>query len=169
MNKQSIFFTCVVAIFATVLMLMAIQFLSKKLNIKQEKEEKTSVSYAVWLTSIMVSFFIFLKVALDLIENSIEVIIYSKSIDDTFITVIQKIATFTGFTFIFTFLSYYIVHNLLKILTGSRLDAIEMEKENLSYFLIKGITLILFVYSIVDISEHFLRWFMPTIETPFYH
>lgn len=169
MNKQSIFFTCLVAIVATALMFMAIQFIAKKLNIKPETEQKINSSYSIWLASIMITFFMFLKVALELIENSIEVIIYSKTIDNTFFAAMQKIAIFTGFTFIFTFLSYFIVNNLLKLTIGNRVDSIEMEKENTGYFIIKGMALILLVYSIITIFEHFLRWFMPTVETPFYH
>lgn len=169
MDKQSIFFTCLVAIIATALMFMAIQFIAKKLNIKPESEQKINSSYAIWLTSIMITFFMFLKVALELIENSIEVIIYSKTIDNTFFAVMQKIAIFTGFTFIFTFLSCFIVNNILKLTIGNRVDSIEMEKENTGYFIIKGATLLLLVFSLITIFEHFLRWFMPTVETPFYH
>lgn len=169
MDKQSIFFTYLVAIIATALMFMAIQFIAKKLNIKPESEQKINSSYAIWLTSIMITFFMFLKVALDLIENSIELIIYSKTIENTFFAVMQKIAIFTGFTFIFTFLSYFIVNNLLKLTIGNRIDNIEMEKGNIGYFIIKGAALILLVFSIISIFEHFLRWFMPTIDTPFYH
>ena len=69
MDEQSLFFTSIVAIVATALMLMLIQFLAKKQNIKPEKEQKVSISYSVWVSSIMITFFMFLKVALELIEN----------------------------------------------------------------------------------------------------
>lgn len=169
MDKQSVFFTCLVAIVATSLMLMSVQFLAKKLNLKSEIEQRTNISYSIWMASVMVVFFMLLKVALELIENSIEIIIYSKTIDNTFIAIMQKIAIFTGFTFIFTFLSYFIVNNILKLTFGNRKESIEMEKENTGYFIIKGILLLLLVYSLINVFEHFLRWFMPTIETPFYH
>lgn len=169
MDKQSLFFTSIVAIIATALMLMLIQFVAKKQNIKSEKDQKNSISYTVWLSSIMIAFFIFLKVALSLIENSIELIIYSKSIENTFISVMQKIAIFSGFTFLFTFLTYYVVHILLIFIIGKRNDGIEMGKENTGYFIIKGIILILFVFSLTTIFEHFLGWFVIKIDTPFYH
>ena len=169
MNKQSLFFTCLVAVVATVLMLMVIQFLTKKQNIKSETEEKINTSYAIWLSSILVTFFMFLRIALDQTENAIEVIIYSKTIDDTFVQVMQKIAIYTGFTFLFTFISYYIVHNVLKLTLGNRIDSLEIEKDNRSYFIIKGVLLILLVFCLVNIFEHFLRWFAPVVDTPFYH
>ena len=169
MNKQSLFFTCLVAVVATVLMLIVIQFLTKKQNIKSETEEKINTSYAIWLSSILVTFFMFLRIALDQTENAIEVIIYSKTIDDTFVQVMQKIAIYTGFTFLFTFISYYIVHNVLKLTLGNRIDSLEIEKDNRSYFIIKGVLLILLVFCLVNIFEHFLRWFAPVVDTPFYH
>lgn len=169
MDKQSIFFSCVTAIVSTALMLMTAQYLGKKQNIIIEKEQKINSSYAIWLSSIMVTFFILLKVAIGMVENSIELIIYSKSTKNAFIEVMQKISIFIGFTFIFTFLSYYLVHNLLKLAIGNRIDSIEIQKDNYSYFIVKGVILILFVISLITIFEHFLNWFMPTIETPFYH
>ncbi len=169
MDKQSLFFTSLVAILATALMLIAIQFFAKKQKIKLEVEQKINTSYSIWLSSIMVAFFMFLRVALELVENTIEIIIYSKTIDNTFMAVIQRIAIFTGFTFVFTFLTYYIVHNLLKLSLGNRIVSLEIEKDNKGYFIIKGIILTLLVYSILTIFEHLLSWFMPVVETPFYH
>ncbi|KFF04212.1 hypothetical protein B0A68_14160 [Flavobacterium reichenbachii] len=150
-------------------MLLAIQFLAKKLNIKSEFEKPLKISYSIWYISILICFFLFLKVASELIENSIEIIIYSKTIENTFITVMQKVIIFTGFTFFFTFTSYFLVDKILQFTFGKRSDDIEIEKENIGYFLIKAILLISFALSLITIFEHFLKWFMPTVETPFYH
>jgi hypothetical protein len=169
MNKQSLFFTCLVAIVATALMIMALQFLTKKLNIKPEVEEKTNTSYAIWATSLLIAFFMFLKIALEQTENAIEVIIFSKTIDNTFFEVMQKIAIFVGFTFFFTFLSYYIVNAVFKFSLGNKVDSFEIDRNNTGYFIIKGAVLILFVFSLITIFEHFLRWFAPVTNTPFFH
>lgn len=169
MDTQSLFFTSIVIIVATSLMLLAIQFLAKKLNIKNEFEQRIKISYSIWYSSILVCYFLFLKVASELIENSIEIIIYSKTIENTFIAVMQKIIIFTGFTFLFTFTSYFLVDKILQLTFDKRLDDIEIDKENFGYYLIKGILLILFTLSIINIFEHFLKWFMPTVDTPFYH
>jgi len=169
MNKQSLFFTCLVAIVAIALMIMALQFLTKKLNIKPEVEDKINTSYAIWSTSIFITFFMFLKVALEQTENAIEVIIYSKTIDNTFIEVMQKIVIFIGFTFFFTFLSYYVVNAITKITFGNKVDSIEIERDNKGYFIMKGSILLLLVFSLITIFEHFLRWFAPAVNTPFFH
>lgn len=169
MDQQSLFFTFLVAIVATALMLTAIQFLAKKQKIQIESEQKINISYSIWISSIMITFFMFLKVALVSIENSIELIIYSKTIEATFMTVMEKIIIFTGFSFILTFLSYFIVHNLLKLSIGNYVDSIEMEKDNKGYFIIKALILIMLSFSLLTIFQDFLSWFMIKVETPFYH
>ena len=169
MNKQSLLFTGVVAIIAISLMLMAIQIFAKKLKIKPESDQKINISYSFWFGSLLISFILILKTALDLLENSIELIIYSKTIDNVFIAIMEKISIFIGFSFLFTFLAYLIVQYILKFSIGSRVDEIEIEKDNIGYYLIKGLLLIFLVISLASIFEHFLRWFMPIVETPFYH
>lgn len=169
MNKQSLFFTVVVAIVAFIIMLLAIQYLTKKMNIKNDFSQKINMSFSIWVSSLIISFFIFLKIALEQVENSIEIIIKSENIDNTFFAVMEKIAIFTGFTFVFTFLSLYLVDKSLQFVLGKRINHIEIEKENVGYFLIKGVSLLLFVYSVSLIFEHFLNWFVPVVEAPFYH
>lgn len=169
MDQQSLFFTSIVAICATTLMLIFILYFAKRKNIKIDTNQKVNISYAVWIISIMIAFFLYLKPALELVENSIETIIYSTTIDNTFIAVLQKIMIFTGFTYIFTFLSYFVTDNIAKLLMGNRLETLEMEKENIGFFLIKGILLIGLVFTLTPIFQHFLNWFMPVVNTPFYH
>jgi hypothetical protein len=169
MNQQSIFFTCIVAIVAISLMAVAIQFLAKKSNIKMEQDEKISLSYAVWFGSLFIPFMLLLKVALQLVEDSIEIIIYSKTIDNTFWAVMQKISIFIGFSFLATFLAYLIIDKIIKFFIGDRKPYIEMEMNNVAYFTIKGLVLIFLINSLLPVFEHFLRWFLPVIETPFYH
>lgn len=169
MNKQSLFFTALVAIIAFVIMLLAIQYMTKKMNIKNDSSEKLNISFSIWVTSLLISFFIFLKIALEQVENSIEIIIKIESIENTFFVVMEKTALFMGFTFLFTFLSLYLIDTSLKFILGRRINNIEIEKENIGYFIIKGTCLILFTYSVSLIFEHFLKWFMPVVETPFYY
>ena len=52
---------------------------------------------------------------------------------------------------------------------GNRVDSYEIEKNNIGYFILKGVVLVLLVFSLISIFEHLLRWFAPVVETPFYH
>ena len=169
MNEQSIFFTILTGLIALAVMLIIIQIISKRLGINSLFETQINISNSIWVSSIMISFVTFLKSALDLVENAIETIIFSKTINNTFIAVIEKISIFIGFTFVFTFLSYYLISFITRIFIGKKDLKNELEKNNVGYFVISGFCLILFTYLIVNLFEHFLRWFSPIVETPFYH
>jgi ABC-type uncharacterized transport system permease subunit len=168
MNKQSLFFTAITAIFSTVLLSLLLQFITKKLRYKTENENKLNTSYTIWFTSIILSFFVLLKPALEQIENAIEIIIFSKTIENTFFEVIEKIILNIGFTFITTFVLYLLINLIFKISNGTKNDPIEMENNNYNYFLIKGITLLVLTFSLSTIFNHFLQWFAPTVDTIFY-
>jgi hypothetical protein len=169
MDQQSLFFPILVVIIATVLMLMAIQFLAKKQNLKSQSDNKINTSFTIWITAFLASFFLLLKIAVEKTENAIEVIIFSKTINDTFFQVMQRIAIYTGFTFFFTFATYYIVHSILKYTMGNRKDSIEMGNNNIGYFIIKGAIQILLTITMLTLFDHFLNWFAPVVDTPFYH
>lgn len=168
MNKQSLFFTALVAFFSTIILFLLLQFLTKKLKFKTENENKLSTSYTIWFTSILLSFFILLKPALEQIENAIETIIFSKTIENTFLEVMEKIILNIGFTFIITFVLYLLVNLIFKISNGTKNDNIEMENNNFNYFLIKGTCLLLLTFALSTVFNHFLQWFAPTVDTIFY-
>lgn len=168
MNKQSLFFTLLVAIVAIILIFQLIQFLAKRKNIKSENHAKLSISYTIWFCSLLISFSLYLKIALQQIENSIEVIIYSDEVQNAFLAIIEKIAIFIGFTFVSTFLVYYIINFTTKIIFTNRMESHEIENENIGYFILKGVAMIAFVLITLPVFEHFLMWFLPKIETPFY-
>jgi hypothetical protein len=109
-----------------------------------------------------------LKIALQQIENSIEFLIYSDEVQNTFLAVLEKIAIFVGFTFVATFIVFYFANLLTKISFSNRIESHEIENENHGYFLLKGVIMILVVLLTLTIFEHFLMWFLPKIETPFY-
>ena len=115
MNKQSLFFTFLVAIISIVIMFQLVQFLAKRKKIKSENNQKTLISYSIWFGSLLISFSLYLKIALQQIENSIEYLIYANEVENTFLAVMEKISIFIGFTFVATFLALYITNFLTKI------------------------------------------------------
>lgn len=168
MNKQSLFFTFLVAIVAIVIMFQLIQFIAKRRNIKSQNNDRTSLSYTMWFGTFLISFTLYLKIALQQIESSIEFLIYANEIENTFLAVMEKISIFIGFTFVATFLTNYLMTFFINILFGKRIESHEIENENYGYFLIKGLSVIALVIVTIPLFEHFLMWFLPKIETPFY-
>ncbi|MEQ3662464.1 MAG: hypothetical protein ABNG98_03880 [Flavobacterium sp.] len=168
MNKQSLFFTCIVAIASLIIMFFLINLFYKK-RFQVKEETPISNTYLVWIGSLLGTFFLLLKVALEQIENTIEIVIYSPTINNTFFVVMQKIFIFTGFTYFFSFLLYFIVDFTISLTNGMKKEQIEMEQNNTNYFLLKAFLMLALAYSLLDVFEHFLKWFIPVIDTPFYH
>ena len=61
-----------------------------------------NTSSVLWYLSILLPFFLMLKVSLEMIENSIEVLIYSATTENTFLAVMEKILIYIGLSFVFS-------------------------------------------------------------------
>lgn len=168
MNKQSLFFTFLVAIITILIVMNLISILAKKrdINISNNSLNTSSI---LWYLSILLPFFMLLKVSLEMIENSIEVLIYSATVENTFLAVMEKILIYTGLSFVFAAIVFLLIEKLIFFSFGKRQDSIEINNNNFSYFILKLSLSTLLVYSLLSVYDHFLRWFLPVVETPFYH
>lgn len=168
MNKQSIFFTILVGVISLLLLLGLLQFLAKK-TFKNSPFEKPSWSFLIWQCTWLIPFFIFLKSALEITENTIETVIYSNTIQNTFIYSVGKILLYIGFTFLFTLFVNKIVDVIDKFFFSKNNTTIELENNNVVYFTFKLVLVVGLTFSLLTVFGHFLNWFVPSIETPFYH
>ena len=166
MNSSNLIITAIVGIIAIAVFVLIIQFFSKRINFEEEGKLKTA--YAVWIVFIITSFSILLNASLKAISNAIEIISgINKS--ENVLAIIQRVALFTGFTFIWFAAIYFITRFTTAIILGKKTDSIEIDINNYSYFIVRGIILIAFTFSLLAVFENFLRLFSPIIDTPFYH
>ncbi len=166
MNTTNLIITATVGIIAIALFVLVIQFLSKKINYEEEGKLKTA--FAVWIGFSITSFAILLSSSLKSISNAIEIIMGTNKEDST-IQVIEKIALFTGFTFMGFVVTFFITQFITAIIFGKRTNSIEIERDNYTYFIIKGMILLALTFSLWTVFENLLRLFSPIVETPFYH
>ena len=166
MNTTNLIITALVGIIAIALFVLAIQFLSKKINFEEEGKLKTA--FAVWISFSIASFTLLLSSALKAVSGAIEVILGIAKTENT-LPVIEKVALFIGFTFMWFVETYFITQFITAILLGKRTDSIEIDRNNYNYFIIKGIILMAFTFAFLSVFENFLRMFSPVVETPFYH
>ena len=111
MDQQSLFFTFIVAIVALLIELNIISIYANKQKIKSL--ENNNISLILWYLNFLIPFFLLLKIALELIENSIEVLIYSTTVSNTFVAVMEKIFIFSGLVFLFSFLIYFSIERIV--------------------------------------------------------
>src|SRR5690606_33537682 len=103
MDKQSIFFSILTGIVAIAIMLIAIKALAARMRIRTNSDNGLIFTFGLWASSFIISFLLLVRPALTLRENAIEIIIFAEAINTTFLTVMEKISIFIGFTFIGTF------------------------------------------------------------------
>jgi hypothetical protein len=95
--------------------------------------------------------------------------IYKNILDNLYGQLIETTSLFIGLSAVW-FLILYFISNLLSVtIVGKRKNMNEIESDNVSYFLIKGILIIGFVFCLSPVFEIILRRFIPSIEIPFYH
>lgn len=167
MNKQSIFFSCLTGVIATAVMFLSIRRQLTKNQISADSNPSTLG--ALQTVPLLITFFIFLRTGLEQVENTIEILIYDPSIENTFWAVMQKIAIFMGFVFMFTWGFNFITDWLLRLIYGKTDREIEIRNSNIPLFTIRAVCVIFLAYAITPMFQHLLQWFTPVVETPFYH
>lgn len=75
---------------------------------------------------------------------------------------------FIGLTNVWLILWYFITQAFSLLIAGKRTDVNEIENNHYTYFLMKGIVFIGFIYCLMPVFEMLLRTFLPTIEIPYY-
>lgn len=166
MNTPNLIITAIVGIIIFTLFVLAIQFISRKISYEEEGKLKTA--FAIWIGFLIASFALLINSVLKAISGAIEVILGQPKTDNTLL-IIQKVALFIGFSFIWFAITYFITQFTTSILLGKRTNSIEIDRNNYNYFFIKGIILLSITYAFLSSFENFLRMFSPIVETPFYH
>lgn len=165
MNTSNLIITAIVGIIAIALFILIIQLISKKIN--YEEEGKLKMAFAVWVGFLTFSFALLLSNCLMATSNAIEVILGQPKSENT-LQIIEKIALFVGFTFMWFVIVYFVIKFISSILLGKRNDNIEIDRNNYSYYIIKGIFFLTLTFSLLSVFENFLRLFSPIVNTPFY-
>ncbi|UMY64358.1 MULTISPECIES: hypothetical protein [unclassified Flavobacterium] len=167
MKTQSIIVTLITAIVSFILLLYLIQLLSRKYRDLLETEEGTRPAFTAHFTGLLVSGALLLAKVLPLVPEGFGVLWSQYNRSFVFETM-QLIATLTGFTFFWIITLYFLNTALLGIILGKRNERIEMERNNTSFFWIKGTCLFGFSLVAASVLEPFLRQFLPELDVPLY-
>ena len=168
MKTESSIIVIISGIFAFALALLIIQFFVKKLRIKATSSNTINISFGIWFGSLLLSFAILLSKALSVMNDAIDVLIGFPK-EGLYFEIFKAGSIFIVLAFIWFVVSYYIIKIFSRLIFSSSIDEIEMEQNNSSYFLIKGILFIGFILVLLPIFETLLRGFIVTISTPIYH
>ena len=168
MNTSKTVTLTIVGIVAIVIMLLVIQLLIRNLKAKPEQEGRLKTSYGIWFTTLFVAATITMGKTITVLSEAIDNIY--KNISTNIIGEVAKTASlFIGLSALW-FIVWYFIANLLSVtILGNRKDQNEIEADNVSYFLVKGVLIIGFILCLLPVFEKILRTFMPIVQIPFYH
>lgn len=169
MNTQSLIITGITGIVNLSVAILLIQLFTKKIKSKTEDETGFKLSYPIWIGLMLIAFGLLLQTALRLLSDSLDIILGADMKEETTGLIIQKVAVFSGFVFVWFVVAFALTRILSVILLGKRSLSIEIERNNIGYVIINGVFLIIMILSLSSVFESFLRLFMPVVETPFYH
>ena len=155
-------------IISVVMGLFILSLLLRKLKPISESESKIKLSYAAWVFTLFVALSINTSRTLNVLSEAFDLI--SKMGKDTlFLNLFQISAIFIGLNILWFIVWFSISRVLTMILIGNRNIIKEMELDNVSYFLIRGVILIGIVLSFLTLYDSLLRIFLPSINIPFYN
>lgn len=168
MNTSKTVTLTIIALVAIVIMLLVIQLLLRKVKIKSEQEGRFNQSFGVWFATLFIAATILMGKTISTLGEAIDNIY--KNISTNVIREVAKTASlFIGLS-AFWFIIWYLIANLLAVtILGNRKAQNEIEADNVSYFLIKGVLTIGFIICLLPVFEIILRTFLPNIQIPFYH
>lgn len=157
----------VIGIIAIAISLTVTQLLLRKAKSKSENDGKINLAYGILFLSWVISFsFLNLK-SISIMSEYIDTVYKIKSVN-TLVDITKTSVLFIGLTNIWLILWYFITKAFSLLFTGRRTDINEIENNHYSYFLMKGIVFIGYIYCLMPVFEILLRTFLPNIEIPYY-
>lgn len=168
MNTTKSITLAISAIIAIVIMLLIIQLLTRKLKAKSQYEGRLKYSYGIWFSALFISAAFITERMIFSLAEAIDNI--QKYISANILGEVAKTASlFIGLSGIWFIIWYYIANMLSVTVVGIRKSQNEIDIDNITYFIIKGVLIFGFIYCLSPVFEIILRTFMPTIQIPFYH
>lgn len=167
MNTTKIITLTVISIVALAISLTLTQVFLRKQKLKSQTEGKIRISYAILFTSWVVSFSMLNVKSLSIMNEYLDIVGKNDSAN-TLVETLKTSVLFIGLTNVWLIILYYIAKSFSLIFIGKRNDSNEIENNNYSYFLMKGMLAISFIFCLMPVFELILRAFFPSIEIPFY-
>lgn len=146
--------------------LTIIQLLLRKQKVKSEDENKINLAYGILFSTWVICLTLLNLKSINVLDEYVDLII--KTNKENPIKEISKVSVFfIGIVNLWGILWHYISKVFSAIFVANRNDTKEVEKNNYSYFLMKGVILLCLILSLMPVFELLLRMFFP-IEIPFY-
>lgn len=167
MDTTKIITLTVIGIIAIAVSLTITQLFLRTAKLKSENEGKINLAYGILFLGWVISFSLLNVKSISIMSEYVDTVFKTNSANH--LAEISKTSVlFIGLTNFWLILWYFITKAFSILIAGKRTDVNEIENNHYTYFLMKGIVFIGFVYCVMPVFEMLLRTFLPTIEIPYY-
>jgi len=167
MDTTKIPMLTIIGIVAIVMSLTVTQLFLRKAKSKSENEGKINLAYSILFLGWVMPFSLLNLKFISIMSEYIDIVYKINSASHS-TDIANASVLFIGITNVWLIFMYFITQAFSLLIAGKRTDANEMANNHYTYFLMKGIVFISFVYCLMPVFEMLLRMFLPTIEIPYY-
>ncbi|MEC5395924.1 hypothetical protein [Bergeyella sp. RCAD1439] len=167
MDTTKIITLTVIGIIAIAISLTITQLFLRKAKSKLENEEKINLAYGILFLGWVISFSLLNVKSISIMSEYVDTL-YKTNSANHLADISKTSVLFIGLTNFWLILWYLITKAFSILIAGKRTDVNEIENNHYTYFLMKGVVFIGFVYCLMPVFEMLLRTFLPTIEIPYY-
>lgn len=157
----------IIGIIAFAISLTIIELLNKKSKAKAIKDGAFPVAYGIWYSALVISSSLLIFKTLTISYTAIETI-SGMSIEKPYENTFKITVILWGINFCWFLTGVFLNKIFSNIFLGKRTNKFEIENNNYVYFLMRGVLLIGFIYILLPVFELTLRFFLPSIDVPFY-
>lgn len=167
MDTTKIITLTVIGIIAMAISLTVTQLFLRKAKSKSENEGKINLAYGILFLTWVIAFSLLNLKSISVMSEYIDTV-YKTNSANHLAEIAKTSVLFIGLTNVWLILWYFITQAFSLLIAGKRTDVNEIENNHYTYFLMKGIVFIGFIYCLIPVFEMLLRTFLPNIEIPYY-
>ncbi|KQB99955.1 hypothetical protein [Pedobacter sp. Hv1] len=168
MNSLKLIIISCSIILLLILLLLITHLLTKNFKSKINNDGKLKISFGIWYSAIFLSGANVISIVINTLSEVVDNLIKIRPVN-LYLELIKITSLVIGVGFTWLILWFIVIKFLTKITHLKMDENEEMDDDNFSYFIIKGIMLFAIIFSLSSILSLILRLFIPNIETPFYH
>ena len=148
--------------------LTIIKLLLSKLYKNVDDNTFNKSSFFFFFASLFISSSIVFSKSLYAANEAIDTILKLR-LPNTFFEIVKVNAVYFGLNILWLLVLYLISIPLTSIVMSNRIQKTEMDNNNYSFFLLKGLILLGLIIISLSLQESILKVFMPSISTPIFH
>lgn len=168
MNLNKAATLTIVGIIAIGIMLTLIQLLLRKAKQQAETDFKIKPAYGIWFASLLLAASLTTAKAISFLAEAIDNI-YKIGSPNLTGEAAKTASLYIGLSAVWFLLWYFVSKVFSTIILGIKKETEEMALNNVHFFLIKGIIINAFIFSLSPVLDVIFRMAMPNIQLPFYH